>query len=294
MVMERMRGLPISQVDNCAVWVSFCSAGRGRRRDLLHQVFRDGFFHADMHRATSSSPPTGRTRARTSPSTSASSARCPTSTKLPRHQLPGLSSRDYHSLPGRAHPDPAGRRRRNPRGQFEAAIALGVRAVLRPAVQESQLGRVLLRLVPDLARQFNVESSRNWYCCRRPCSTSAGLGPPTRSRPRLCKPRFPSGALDERTGRPAPSINSVRRGHRLGADAAGLPCLLPGAAARRRNRHHAPNSGLVAEVARCATCSGWRWPPECWSLLLAVLSRWPRSRSTDPRHAALVRHPVSR
>ncbi|MEA5097425.1 MAG: ubiquinone biosynthesis regulatory protein kinase UbiB [Burkholderiaceae bacterium] len=49
-VMERMRGIPISQRDQLiAAGVDVCQLSRHGVEIFLTQVFRDGFFHADMH-----------------------------------------------------------------------------------------------------------------------------------------------------------------------------------------------------------------------------------------------------
>src|SRR5262249_31406280 len=50
MVMERMSGTPISQIDNLrAQGVDLKHLARSGVEIFFMQVFRDGFFHADMH-----------------------------------------------------------------------------------------------------------------------------------------------------------------------------------------------------------------------------------------------------
>ncbi|MBO1996934.1 hypothetical protein J4714_13910 [Staphylococcus epidermidis] len=54
MVMERMKGVPISQVERLReAGVDIPKLARDGVTIFFTQVFRDGFFHADMHRATS-------------------------------------------------------------------------------------------------------------------------------------------------------------------------------------------------------------------------------------------------
>ncbi|MDR2853296.1 MAG: ubiquinone biosynthesis regulatory protein kinase UbiB [Burkholderiaceae bacterium] len=49
-VMERMKGIPIAQVDQLrAAGVDLAKLGRDGVKLFFTQVFRDGFFHADMH-----------------------------------------------------------------------------------------------------------------------------------------------------------------------------------------------------------------------------------------------------
>jgi ubiquinone biosynthesis protein len=47
--MERMTGVPISQVERCAARASTSRSSRDGVEIFFTQVFRDGFFHADMH-----------------------------------------------------------------------------------------------------------------------------------------------------------------------------------------------------------------------------------------------------
>ena len=50
MVMQRMRGTPVSQVDALrAQGVDIPQLARAGVEIFFTQVFRDGFFHADMH-----------------------------------------------------------------------------------------------------------------------------------------------------------------------------------------------------------------------------------------------------
>ena len=50
MVMERMNGTPISQVDELrAPGIDIPALARAGVEIFFTQVFRDGFFHADMH-----------------------------------------------------------------------------------------------------------------------------------------------------------------------------------------------------------------------------------------------------
>jgi ubiquinone biosynthesis protein len=50
MVMERMHGIPISQIDALkAQGIDLSMLSRSGVEIFFTQVFRDGFFHADMH-----------------------------------------------------------------------------------------------------------------------------------------------------------------------------------------------------------------------------------------------------
>jgi ubiquinone biosynthesis protein len=49
-VMERMKGIPVSQIDQlCAAGVDLSKLSRDGVEIFFTQIFRDGFFHADMH-----------------------------------------------------------------------------------------------------------------------------------------------------------------------------------------------------------------------------------------------------
>jgi ubiquinone biosynthesis protein len=49
-VMERMKGIPISQIDKLqAAGVDLAKLSRDGVTIFFTQIFRDGFFHADMH-----------------------------------------------------------------------------------------------------------------------------------------------------------------------------------------------------------------------------------------------------
>jgi ubiquinone biosynthesis protein len=74
MVMERMKGTPISQIDKLrAAGIDLSKAlSRAGVEIFFTQVFRDGFFHADMHPGNIF---VATETAATSRSTSASSAR---------------------------------------------------------------------------------------------------------------------------------------------------------------------------------------------------------------------------
>lgn len=82
LVMERMHGVPINQVDTLRqAGVDIPKLARDGVTIFFTQVFRDGFFHADMHpgniRSAWTPPPLGVT----SPWTSASWVRSPSSTR---------------------------------------------------------------------------------------------------------------------------------------------------------------------------------------------------------------------
>ena len=82
MVMERMRGMPISQNERSVEkGVDIAALARAGVEIFFTQVFRDGFFHADMHPGNIFVSIEGETTGATSRSTSASWARSPTPTR---------------------------------------------------------------------------------------------------------------------------------------------------------------------------------------------------------------------
>jgi ubiquinone biosynthesis protein len=75
LVMERIYGVPVTDMATLADQRTDMKLLAERGVEMFFtQVFRDSFFHADMHRATSSSAPSSRGARSTSPSTAASSA----------------------------------------------------------------------------------------------------------------------------------------------------------------------------------------------------------------------------
>ena len=147
--MQRMYGMPVGQVERMReAGIDIPTLARTGVEIFFTQVFTDGFFHADMHRATSTCPTGPRRWAAISRWTSASSARCPSSTRTTWRRISWPSSTaitavaQLHIESGWVPPDTR---------ELEGAV----RAVCEPyfdrPLSEISLGQVLLRLFPNLA-----------------------------------------------------------------------------------------------------------------------------------------------
>jgi len=201
-VMERMKGVPISQVDVLrAAGVDISKLARDGVTLFFTQVFRDGFFHADMH--------PGNIQVSLDPATfgryiSLDFGIVGTLTEFDKEYLAQnftaffqarlqARGRVAHRVRLGAATDPGGRTRsRHPRG---------VRTVFRSAAQGDFAGHGADAAVPDLAP----------LPCRDPAATGAAAkdpaqhrrpGPPARSRSGFVEhgQAFP-GAVDARSGR---------------------------------------------------------------------------------------------
>jgi predicted unusual protein kinase regulating ubiquinone biosynthesis (AarF/ABC1/UbiB family) len=214
MVMERMRGTPVSQVAELrARGVDLQALARAGVEIFFTQVFRDGFFHADMHPGNIFVSTEGETSGRY---VALDFGIMGTLTERDKNYLAqnflAFFNRDYRRV-AQAHLDagwvPAG----YARGRVRGGDPRGVRADLRAAAEGDLFGKLLLRLF-QTSRRFNVESSRSSCCCKRPAQ-HRGPGPRARSRPRpVADGKAVSGALDERAGRlarPRAHVCAARR-----------------------------------------------------------------------------------
>jgi ubiquinone biosynthesis protein len=162
MVMERMRGIPISQTEALIVaGIDLPACRAPASRSSSRRCFRDGFFHADMH--------PGNIFIATDPEHHGSYIALDfgivgTLTDTDKNYLAqnflAFFQRDYkrvataHIEAGWAPPDTRA-------DEFEAAIRAVCEPIFDRPLHEISFGRVLLRLF-QTSRRFNVESSRNW------------------------------------------------------------------------------------------------------------------------------------
>ena len=158
------------------------------------QVFSHNFFHADMHPATSSSARRTVHRGRFrhhgtlsaedqrylaenfSPSSTAITAASPSCTQ-------SECAQEYRV------------------DEFESAIRSVCEPIFERPLKDISFGRLLLNLL-QTARRFDGAYSRNWCCCRKPCSTSRA-GSPAHPDLDLWKTAKPFRTLDVRTPRRA-------------------------------------------------------------------------------------------
>jgi ubiquinone biosynthesis protein len=176
MVMERMRGIPISQTEALlAAGVDLPALSRAGVEIFFTQVFRDGFFHADMH--------PGNIFVATDEAHHGSYIALDfgivgTLTDVDKNYLAqnflAFFQRDYkrvaqaHIEAGWAPPDTRV-------DEFEAAIRAVCEPIFDRPLHEISFGRVLLRLF-QTSRRFNVEVQPQLVMLQKTLLNIEGLG----------------------------------------------------------------------------------------------------------------------
>jgi ubiquinone biosynthesis protein len=172
MVMERMHGLPVSQVDNLrAQGVDIARLSRTGVEIFFMQVFRDGFFHADMHPGNILVTREGRYVA-------LDFGIMGTLTDVDKNYLAqnflAFFRRDYRRV-AQAHVDagwvPPGTRV----DEFESAIRAVCEPIFDKPLKEISFGKVLLRLF-QTARRFNLEVQPQLVLLQKTLLNIEGLG----------------------------------------------------------------------------------------------------------------------
>jgi ubiquinone biosynthesis protein len=176
MVMERMRGTPVSQVAALrAQGIDIPQLARAGVEIFFTQVFRDGFFHADMHPGnifiTKDSEGRGRYIA-------LDFGIMGTLTDTDKNYLAqnfiAFFNRDYRRV-AQAHVDagwvPAGTRVE----EFESAIRAVCEPIFDRPLKEIYFGKLLLRLF-QTSRRFNVEVQPQLVMLQKTLLNIEGLG----------------------------------------------------------------------------------------------------------------------
>jgi ubiquinone biosynthesis protein len=172
MVMERMHGTPISQVDALrAKGIDIPALARAGVEIFFTQVFRHGFFHADMHPGNIFVADDGRYIA-------LDFGIMGTLTEVDKNYLArnflAFFNRDYRRV-AQAHLDagwvPAGTRV----DEFEAAIRAVCEPIFARPLKEIYFGRLLLRLF-QTSRRFNVEVQPQLVMLQKTLLNIEGLG----------------------------------------------------------------------------------------------------------------------
>ena len=225
MVMERMHGTPISQVERSA-----------RRRASTSRRWRAPASRSSSRRcsATASSTPTctratsssTRRRAATSRSTSASWARSPRPTRTTWRRTSSRSSTATTAASRRRTSTRAGCRPDTRVDEFEAAIRAVCEPIFARPLKEIYFGKLLLRLF-QTSRRFNVEVQPQLVMLQKTLLNIEGLG------------RELDPDLD--LWRPPSPISSAGCASR----SAGAACCARSATRRRSGRR------------RCRSCRGW-------------------------------------
>lgn len=172
MVMERMRGMPVSQVQALRdQGVDIARLSRTGVEIFFTQVFRDGFFHADMHPGNILVTADGRYIA-------LDFGIMGTLTDVDKNYLAqnflAFFRRDYRRV-AQAHVDagwvPPGTRV----DEFESAVRAVCEPIFDKPLKEISFGKVLLRLF-QTARRFNLEVQPQLVLLQKTLINIEGLG----------------------------------------------------------------------------------------------------------------------
>jgi ubiquinone biosynthesis protein len=176
MVMERMHGTPISQVAELrAKGIDIPALARAGVEIFFTQVFRDGFFHADMHPGnifvSTEGPTSGRYVA-------LDFGIMGTLTDSDKNYLAqnflGFFNRDYRRV-AQAHLDAGWVPPDTRVDDFEAAIRAVCEPIFARPLKEISFGRLLLRLF-QTSRRFNVEIQPQLVLLQKTLLNIEGLG----------------------------------------------------------------------------------------------------------------------
>ena len=172
MVMQRMHGTPVNQITALhEQGVDVPRLARAGVEIFFTQVFRDGFFHADMHPGNILVTPQGRYVA-------LDFGIMGTLTELDKHYLAqnflGFFRRDYHRV-AMAHIESGWAPPDTRVDDFEAAIRSVCEPVFDRPLKDISFGRVLLRLF-QASRRFNIEVQPQLVLLQKTLLNVEGLG----------------------------------------------------------------------------------------------------------------------
>jgi ubiquinone biosynthesis protein len=172
MVMQRMRGTPVNQIAALREQgVDIKQLARAGVEIFFTQVFRDGFFHADMHPGNILVSPQGRYIA-------LDFGIMGTLSEMDKHYLAqnllGFFRRDYFRV-ALAHVESGWAPPSTPLDEFESAIRAVCEPVFDRPLKEISFGRVLLRLF-QTSRRFNIEVQPQLVLLQKTLLNIEGLG----------------------------------------------------------------------------------------------------------------------
>jgi len=176
MVMERMRGVPVSRIDILKEkGIDIPALARAGVEIFFTQVFRDGFFHADMHPGNILVSTEGETRGRyVALDFGIMGTLSETDKSYLAQNFLAFFNRDYRRV-AQAHLDagwvPAGTRM----DDFEAAIRAVCEPIFARPLKEIYFGKLLLRLF-QTSRRFNVEVQPQLVMLQKTLLNIEGLG----------------------------------------------------------------------------------------------------------------------
>ena len=172
MVMQRMQGTPISQVGSLREQgIDIPKLARDGVEIFFTQVFRDGFFHADMHPGNILVAADGRYVA-------LDFGIMGTLGETDKHYLArnflAFFRRDYREV-ARAHIESGWAPRDTPPDEFETAIRAVCEPIFDKPLKDISFGRVLLRLF-QTSRRFGVEIQPQLIMLQKTLLNIEGLG----------------------------------------------------------------------------------------------------------------------
>jgi ubiquinone biosynthesis protein len=172
MVMERMYGIPISQVDELrSAGVDIPKLARNGVEIFYTQVFRDGFFHADMHPGNVQVAPNGQYIA-------LDFGIMGTLTDTDKHYLAqnfiAFFRRDYKRV-AEVHIESGWAPIDTRVDELEAAIRAVCEPIFDKPLREVSFGRVLLRLF-QTSRRFGIEIQPQLVLLQKTLLNIEGLG----------------------------------------------------------------------------------------------------------------------
>jgi ubiquinone biosynthesis protein len=172
MVMERMYGIPISQVDDLRnAGVDIPKLARHGVEIFYTQVFRDGFFHADMHPGNIQVAPNGQYIA-------LDFGIMGTLTDTDKHYLAqnfiAFFRRDYRRV-AEVHIESGWAPKDTRVGELESAIRAVCEPIFDKPLREVSFGRVLLRLF-QTSRRFGIQVQPQLVLLQKTLLNIEGLG----------------------------------------------------------------------------------------------------------------------
>ena len=172
MVMQRMHGTPVNQIAALhEQGIDIPRIARAGVEIFFTQVFRDGFFHADMHPGNILVSPQGRYIA-------LDFGIMGTLTEVDKHYLAqnflGFFRRDYHRV-AVAHIESGWAPADTRVDEFESAIRAVCEPVFDRPLKDISFGRVLLRLF-QTSRRFNIEVQPQLVLLQKTLLNIEGLG----------------------------------------------------------------------------------------------------------------------